>query len=389
MEQIGCDTISGQQIGGSSWCVSEGTDVYFGGKLIAETDASGQVLAPTDRLGTVRGVNTNGTMAQPTYYPYGEPKTAGGIDRQQQFATYVRDSTPSAQDYAMQRYYSNVTGRFFSPDRGGVATANLKKPGSWNRYAYALGDPANFGDPTGRIAVAEDCGDEGSDCGGDPCDEDGDCSAAPDPCSGGGYPPMHGMFDPFEDVEHGQRDLAGYCGYTPAPPTPPPCNNNSTDSQFLATNYGAAESLTKATGVQVDWILAWAASESGNASGWGQSGLAIDNQNYFGQTTSNWRGAVRCGKKAIAGYACCSGFAASATSALDTVHANWTFNGANNVTAAQILTSFGGNVAAAFQAVATAGQVAPNDPNFSSYGANVAGVLPGVDARLNCLGLAH
>jgi len=43
----------------------------------------------------------------------------------------------------------------------------------------------------------------------------------------------HGMFDPFEDVEHGQRDLAGYCGYTPAPPTPPPCNNNSTDSQFL------------------------------------------------------------------------------------------------------------------------------------------------------------
>jgi RHS repeat-associated protein len=146
MAQIGCDTISGQQIGGSSWCVSEGTDVYFGGKLIAETDASGQVLAPTDRLGTVRGVNTNGTMAQPTYYPYGEPKTAGGIDKQQQFGTYVRDSTASAQDYAMQRYYSNNTGRFYSPDRKG---GTLNSPQSLNRYAYVLDDPVNLNDPFG------------------------------------------------------------------------------------------------------------------------------------------------------------------------------------------------------------------------------------------------
>jgi RHS repeat-associated protein len=158
MAQIGCDTISGQQIGGSSWCVSEGTDVYFGGKLIAETDASGQVLAPTDRLGTVRGVNTSGTIAQPTYFPYGEPKTAGGIDRQQQFGTYVRDSTPSAQDYAGQRYYSNVVARFYSPDPGGIATANPKNPGSWNRYAYVNGDPVNFKDPSGQdcISVFED-----------------------------------------------------------------------------------------------------------------------------------------------------------------------------------------------------------------------------------------
>jgi RHS repeat-associated protein len=88
-------------------------------------------------------------MAQPTYYPYGEPKTAGGIDRQRQFGTYVRDSTPSAQDYAMQRYYSNVVGRFYSPDPGGIATANPKNPGSWNRYAYVHGDPVNFTDPTG------------------------------------------------------------------------------------------------------------------------------------------------------------------------------------------------------------------------------------------------
>jgi RHS repeat-associated protein len=154
MAQIGCDTISGQQIGGSSWCVSEGTDVYFGGKLIAETDASGQVLAPTDRLGTVRGVNTNGTIAQPTYFPYGEPKTAGGIDRQQQFGTYVRDSTPSAQDYAMQRYYSNNTGRFFSADPT-LNNVDYSNPLTWNAYSYANGDPINGTDPSGLAT----CGD--------------------------------------------------------------------------------------------------------------------------------------------------------------------------------------------------------------------------------------
>jgi YD repeat-containing protein len=98
-------------------CSTAEFDTYFGGKLIAATDASGHLLGAVDRLGTVRGVATNGTWAEPTYFPYGEPRTAGGIDGKQQYGTYVRDSTASAQDYAGQRYYSNVTGRFFSPIR--------------------------------------------------------------------------------------------------------------------------------------------------------------------------------------------------------------------------------------------------------------------------------
>jgi RHS repeat-associated protein len=246
MAQIGCDTISGQQIGGSSWCVSEGTDVYFGGKLIAETDASGQVLAPTDRLGTVRGVNTNGTMAQPTYYPYGEPKTAGGIDRQRQFGTYVRDSTPSAQDYAGQRYYSNVVGRFFSPDPGGLATANPKTPESWNRYAYVHGDPVNFTDPTGMCdedytdalhvgGRLEDCyegdggGGGGDVTGGDPCSSDDGLGFLPSPFC---YAPAPTPPKP-----------------APAPPAPEPCS----DKTFIgdATYYNLVGRKT-ASGVPFD-----------------------------------------------------------------------------------------------------------------------------------------
>jgi hypothetical protein len=86
----------------------------------------------------------------------------------------------------MNRYYSNVTGRFFSPDPSGIRTADPKDPRSWNRYAYVNGDPANFADPTGRFCIhpdalrpqyepddpwdpAPDCGVEGPVGGGNPC----------------------------------------------------------------------------------------------------------------------------------------------------------------------------------------------------------------------------
>jgi RHS repeat-associated protein len=134
-------------------CAATATNTYFGGKLIAAVDASGHVLGTTDRLGTVRAVATNGTWAEPAYFPYGEPKTAGGVDTKEQFATYVRDSTPSAQDYANRRYYSNVLGRFYSPDTTGGRSADPHNPASWNRYAYVNGDPVNFHDPSGRYAV--------------------------------------------------------------------------------------------------------------------------------------------------------------------------------------------------------------------------------------------
>jgi RHS repeat-associated protein len=59
--------------------------------------------------------------------------------------------TPSGTD-AKNRYYSNAYGRFMTPDPyqgngGGPGDAN--NPQSWNRYAYVLGDPTNWVDPTG------------------------------------------------------------------------------------------------------------------------------------------------------------------------------------------------------------------------------------------------
>jgi RHS repeat-associated protein len=64
------------------------------------------------------------------------------------FATYTRDAATGL-DYADQRYYANNFGRFMSPDRYRSKAGGLS-PASWNRYAYAIGDPVSFYDPHGR-----------------------------------------------------------------------------------------------------------------------------------------------------------------------------------------------------------------------------------------------
>jgi RHS repeat-associated protein len=65
----------------------------------------------------------------------------------EKYATYTRDSLTGL-DYAVNRYYSSIWGRFLSPDPYG-ASARVLNPQSWNRYAYTIGDPMNSGDPSG------------------------------------------------------------------------------------------------------------------------------------------------------------------------------------------------------------------------------------------------
>jgi RHS repeat-associated protein len=55
----------------------------------------------------------------------------------------------SGLDYADQRYYASANGRFNTADPAGMHAANLKNPGSWNQYAYTMGDPINLNDPLG------------------------------------------------------------------------------------------------------------------------------------------------------------------------------------------------------------------------------------------------
>ena len=121
-------------------------NLYFGSKMI-----KGNGTTITDRLGSVRADGTGQRLA---YFPYGEDRvdTANGREK---FGTYTRDGAGSASglysnyDYADQRYYDSIKGRFLSPDPLGLKVVDPTNPMTWNRYAYAHGDPVNKFDPTG------------------------------------------------------------------------------------------------------------------------------------------------------------------------------------------------------------------------------------------------
>ena len=109
---------------------------YFASKLVrVDNDA-----IASDRLGSVRA---KGSL-QMSYFPYGQERTTTA-NGQEKFGTYSRDA--GGLDYANQRYYASGSGRFMTADPSkGVGLAD---PGSWNKYAYVGGDPANFADPSG------------------------------------------------------------------------------------------------------------------------------------------------------------------------------------------------------------------------------------------------
>lgn len=80
------------------------------------------------------------------HLPYGDERNSTAQDRMK-FATYYREPS-GVLDYAMNRYYSPIYGRFTSPDPY-RASGGPADPGSWNRYAYVSNDPVNHSDPAG------------------------------------------------------------------------------------------------------------------------------------------------------------------------------------------------------------------------------------------------
>jgi RHS repeat-associated protein len=166
-----------------------GINYYFGGKLIKNNN--GWVYS--DRLSSIG-----------KFYPYGMERPSATTNGAEKFTGYFRDAE-SGNDYADQRYISPGTGRFITSDR---LTGHPSDPGSWNKYAYAGGDPINRKDPSGRdycdpndpncvdVTDSLDCDPSGYNC---PLFDDG--SSTPDPCvnrlancsdPGGGVPTQVG-----------------------------------------------------------------------------------------------------------------------------------------------------------------------------------------------------
>ena len=166
------------KVGGSGKLSEIGRQSSFkssSGTLVAEYDSqlaqNPQInLLTTDHLNSPR-VITDGrgaVVARHDYMAYGADitetlgKLSGRTTAQgytsadevrKQYTGYERDDE-SGLDFAQARYYNSSHGRFTSVDPL-TASATIKNPQTFNRYAYVLNSPYKFTDSLGLIPVSD------------------------------------------------------------------------------------------------------------------------------------------------------------------------------------------------------------------------------------------
>ena len=129
--------------------------IYLGGRLLATQTSLGTgeavEFSHPDLLGTRLVSNAaQGTAFEQANLPFGvalqSESTVGETNRR--FTSYDRSNTTGI-DYAVNRFYDPMQGRFTQADPIRMAAASLGNPQSLNLYAYVNNDPVNKVDPSG------------------------------------------------------------------------------------------------------------------------------------------------------------------------------------------------------------------------------------------------
>src|SRR6266508_304641 len=124
-------------------------------------DHLGSTRMVVDRSGSLGGIRRH------DFAPFGEELSAGigirsasngyGADSTRQKFTGYEHDDETGLDFAQARYYASVQGRFTSVDPL-MASATVRNPQTWNRYAYVLNNPLALVDPDGMKEISvEDC----------------------------------------------------------------------------------------------------------------------------------------------------------------------------------------------------------------------------------------
>lgn len=101
-----------------------------------------------DRLSERLVLDSTGTVTgRMAHLPFGGDFAESGMQEKHHFTTYEREGA-SGLDYALNRYYSPIVGRFNSADPY-QASNELDDPRSWNRYSYTRNVVTNRVDPLG------------------------------------------------------------------------------------------------------------------------------------------------------------------------------------------------------------------------------------------------
>jgi RHS repeat-associated protein len=101
----------------------------------------------SDAIGSLRVVfNASGTViGRMDYAPFGQELYAGLFMPAERFALLTREGEAGL-DYAEARLYQSRTGRLTSSD---PVFSGISDPQRWNRFSYALNNPATLTDPSG------------------------------------------------------------------------------------------------------------------------------------------------------------------------------------------------------------------------------------------------
>ena len=206
--------------------------VYFAGRRVARRDSGGNVyysfggLRASDRVIT----NSTGTVCYDSdFYPFGDSRVhTNNCPQNTKYAGMEQDSETGFYHTQFRQYYT-VWGRWLSPDPLGGDVTN---PQSLNRYAYVTNNPTNFIDPLGLKTPMW-------------CSPNADCFTV-----SGGSPPDIGL--QISDLPGGEgaglNDLVGMSSL-PAPLTPhvnphggtgggtPGSNDNKAVAAQAATQY--------------------------------------------------------------------------------------------------------------------------------------------------------
>jgi RHS repeat-associated protein len=129
--------------------------IYMASRLLAtqEPTTGGETVFfhHPDHLGTRLVSNlAGGSVAEQTHLPFGNPMSSesAGAPTNRRFTSYER-SAISGLDYAINRHYDPLQGRFTQADPIGVKAWRLSDPQTLNLYAYCANDPVNHVDPDG------------------------------------------------------------------------------------------------------------------------------------------------------------------------------------------------------------------------------------------------
>jgi RHS repeat-associated protein len=100
-----------------------------------------------DGLGSVTAISSSSgsVVGRTSYAPFGGVEEDMGVGSR--FGFTGREAEPGDLMYYRARFYDPDAGRFTTQD---LVEGLLENPQSLNRYAYALGNPVNYTDPSGE-----------------------------------------------------------------------------------------------------------------------------------------------------------------------------------------------------------------------------------------------